>query len=233
MNHRPSDEPEDSFYDPIILPESPPSSLPSPSPSPSPFPDEELSTIPFCPPPSFYPHHAATPLDLFQKRIEWMNQTFELEVNEQVTNLGPIRLLKFYKTIIDEVTELLDTLDNTELRDYILENDILLIKNNNDPYYIEQLVSDKNGPEDRYYPDQVDIVALADVLGDLVVYIFSEFIRWGIPTAAILNAIMDSQESKLVNGKPVKSADGAKFVKGPYYEAPETRIEQLLFPFED
>lgn len=43
------------------------------------------------------------------------------------------------------------------------------------------------------------------------------------------HAVMESQITKLdSDGKPIKSADGAKFIKGPYYEAPEPRIQQIL-----
>lgn len=71
-------------------------------------------------------------------------------------------------------------------------------------------------------------VALADCLGDLVVYIFSEARRWGIPLVDVLHLIMDSQDSKLVDGKPLMSPDGSKFIKGPNYSPPEENIRQLL-----
>lgn len=73
-----------------------------------------------------------------------------------------------------------------------------------------------------------DIVALADCLGDLVVYIFSEARRWGIPLIDVLHLIMDSQDSKLVDGKPLMAEDGSKFIKGPNYTPPEENIRRLL-----
>ena len=77
------------------------------------------------------------------------------------------------------------------------------------------------GSLDRY-------VALADLLGDILVYTISEAARWGIPIAEVFHAIMDSQDSKLVNGKPLKAPDGSKFIKGPDYKPPELVIRTLL-----
>lgn len=73
-----------------------------------------------------------------------------------------------------------------------------------------------------------DLVALADCLGDIVVYVFSEARRWGIPLIDVLHLIMDSQDSKLVNGKPLMAEDGSKFIKGPNYTPPEENIRHLL-----
>ena len=73
-----------------------------------------------------------------------------------------------------------------------------------------------------------DMVALADCLGDLVVYIFSEACRWGIPLIDVLHLIMDSQDSKLVDGQPLMAEDGSKFIKGPNYAPPEENIRRLL-----
>lgn len=75
---------------------------------------------------------------------------------------------------------------------------------------------------------QPNFVTLADCLGDLVVYIFSEARRWGIPLIDVLHIIMDSQDSKLVDGKPLMAADGSKFIKGPNYEPPEEKIKAFL-----
>lgn len=73
-----------------------------------------------------------------------------------------------------------------------------------------------------------NFVALADCLGDIVVYCFSEARRWGIPLIDVLHLIMDSQDSKLVNGRPLMAEDGSKFIKGPNYTPPEENIRQLL-----
>lgn len=83
--------------------------------------------------------------------------------------------------------------------------------------------------EARDQETQLDsLTILADTLGDIVVYVFSEARRCGIPLLDVLHIIMDSQDSKLVDGQPLMSDDGSKFIKGPNYEAPEPKIRALL-----
>ena len=76
---------------------------------------------------------------------------------------------------------------------------------------------------------RVDIaVAIADLLGDVIVYCRSEALKYGLPLEAVLNIIMDSNESKLgVDGKPIYDPNG-KFLKGPNYWKPEPKIKELL-----
>ena len=72
------------------------------------------------------------------------------------------------------------------------------------------------------------LVALADLLGDVMVYCRSEALKYGLPLEEVLEAIMDSNESKLgADGKPIYDANG-KFLKGPNYWKPEPRIQALL-----
>lgn len=72
------------------------------------------------------------------------------------------------------------------------------------------------------------LVAIADVLGDIVVYCRSEAMKYGIPLEAVLDIIMDSNESKLdANGNPIYDENG-KFLKGPNYWKPEPMIKVLL-----
>lgn len=75
----------------------------------------------------------------------------------------------------------------------------------------------------------IDIaVAIADLLGDIIVYCRSEALKYGLPLEEILDVIMDSNESKLdANGNPIYDANG-KFLKGPNYWRPEPRIKALL-----
>jgi NTP pyrophosphatase (non-canonical NTP hydrolase) len=75
----------------------------------------------------------------------------------------------------------------------------------------------------------IDIsVAIADLLGDIVVYCRSEALKYGLPLEEVLDVIMDSNESKLgADGKPIYDANG-KFLKGPNYWRPEPRIRALL-----
>jgi NTP pyrophosphatase (non-canonical NTP hydrolase) len=77
--------------------------------------------------------------------------------------------------------------------------------------------------------DPLDIaVAIADVLGDIVVYCRSEALKYGLPLEEVLDVIMDSNESKLdINGNPIYDENG-KFLKGPGYWKPEPKIRALL-----
>lgn len=76
--------------------------------------------------------------------------------------------------------------------------------------------------------DIVVNVAIANLLGDVVVYCSSEAMKYGIPLEEVLDIIMDSNESKLgADGKPIYDENG-KFLKGPYYWKPEARIQELL-----
>jgi predicted HAD superfamily Cof-like phosphohydrolase len=73
-------------------------------------------------------------------------------------------------------------------------------------------------------------VAIADLLGDVIVYCRSEALKYGIPLEAVLQIIMDSNASKLgADGKPIYDANG-KFLKGPGYWKPEPKIKALLSP---
>lgn len=69
---------------------------------------------------------------------------------------------------------------------------------------------------------------LSDWFADMIVYIYSEATRCGIPLAEVLHIVMDSNESKLgEDGKPIKDERG-KFLKGPNYWKPEPKIRELL-----
>ena len=72
------------------------------------------------------------------------------------------------------------------------------------------------------------LTALADLLGDVIVYCRSEALKYGLPLEEVLDVIMDSNESKLgADGNPIYDAKG-KFLKGPNYWKPEPRITALL-----
>ncbi len=71
-------------------------------------------------------------------------------------------------------------------------------------------------------------VAIADLLGDIMVYCRSEALKYGLPLEDVLDVIMDSNESKLgADGKPIYDANG-KFLKGPNYWKPEPKIKAML-----
>ncbi len=76
---------------------------------------------------------------------------------------------------------------------------------------------------------EVNMVAFADVLGDLCVFCFSEARRHGIPLTDVIHLILDSQTSKLVDGKPLWNEEKTKFIKGPNYKPPEEAIHNLLY----
>lgn len=77
-------------------------------------------------------------------------------------------------------------------------------------------------------PTQV-VVAMADLLGDIIVYCTSEAQRWGIPLAQVLLVIMASNTSKLgADGQPIINPTNGKFEKGPNYWKPEPAIEFLM-----
>lgn len=72
------------------------------------------------------------------------------------------------------------------------------------------------------------LTAIADWLGDITVYCRSEALRYGIPLEAVIEIIMDSNESKLgADGEPIYDENG-KFLKGPNYWKPEPKIRALL-----
>lgn len=71
-------------------------------------------------------------------------------------------------------------------------------------------------------------VAIADLLGDIIVYCRSEALKYGLPLEEVLDIIMDSNESKLgADGNPIYDQNG-KFLKGPNYWKPEPKIRALL-----
>ena len=72
------------------------------------------------------------------------------------------------------------------------------------------------------------LVAIADLLGDVMIYCRSEALKYGLPLEQVLDVIMDSNESKLgADGKPIYDGNG-KFLKGPGYWKPEPKIKTLI-----
>lgn len=75
------------------------------------------------------------------------------------------------------------------------------------------------------------LVAMADWLGDIIVYCATEAAKYGIPLEEVLSIIMESNMSKVdangnchydENGKVTKNYPGCQYWK------PEPKIEQLL-----
>jgi predicted HAD superfamily Cof-like phosphohydrolase len=85
-------------------------------------------------------------------------------------------------------------------------------------------IVDSNEPNEL-----VNLTNIADLFGDLCVYIHSEAVKFGIPLGQVLQIIMDSNMSKLgADGQPIYNEDG-KVMKGPNYWKPEAKIEALIF----
>lgn len=72
------------------------------------------------------------------------------------------------------------------------------------------------------------LVELADLLGDLTVYIRSEALKYGIPLEEVIDIIMKSNLSKAnEDGSVTKDARG-KVMKGSNYWKPEPMIKEFL-----
>lgn len=92
------------------------------------------------------------------------------------------------------------------------------------------LVEETKEIDDIYViSDEVDrIVALADLLADIIVYCKSEALKFGIPIDEVFDIVMESNFSKLgADGLPIKDERG-KFLKGPNYWKPEPKIKELI-----
>lgn len=72
------------------------------------------------------------------------------------------------------------------------------------------------------------LTMIADLLGDLQVYCASEMIKFGLPNAAVLGIIMQSNFSKLdASGKVIMDERG-KVLKGPGYWKPEPKLQAMI-----
>lgn len=135
----------------------------------------------------------------FIDKIAAMNAMYKLPLSSTLTIVPgePVmsRLVKFQRTLTDEVNELSIIIDETKNVDTTSET---------------------------------ILVNIADLLGDVVVYCFSEAAKYGIPMEEVLDIIMQSNESKLgTDGLPIYNEDG-KFLKGPNYWKPEPKIKMLF-----
>lgn len=145
----------------------------------------------------------------FNEDIIKMNKMFDLPVKQsiEVDKDLATKLYKLHNTLTDEVNELLDITE-------ILDKPLSKITADGDFRYPEVTI-------DHY-------VALADLLGDMIVYCASEANKHGIYLPEVLQAIMGSQLSKLgANGEVIKDENG-KFLKGENYQPPEPMIKKLL-----
>jgi predicted HAD superfamily Cof-like phosphohydrolase len=141
----------------------------------------------------------------FAQDINKFNGIYRLPVNERPT--------------LDYLNQTLDyreaaALRLTEFKDIISE----------EVNEVDEIIKDlrEGGDEMKALTD------LADWLGDIQVYCASEMAKFGLPLDKVLEAIMQSNFSKLgADGNPIYDARG-KVLKGPNYWKPEPAIMQLL-----
>lgn len=145
----------------------------------------------------------------FVDRIHEMNTVFSLPSPEKIVDHGRTRLSQFHNTIRDEFDELTAILEELELQSESLD----------------QFARER--PPLNTLLNKPHMVAFSDWLADIVVFCFSEAGRWGIPLVEVLHVVMDSQNSKLVDGKPIFDHQ-RKFLKGPNYVPPEPRIAEIV-----
>lgn len=141
-------------------------------------------------------------LGQFYQSIRLMNETYELPVKD---------VPEFYRNMHKRLTNF-----RTILQREMEELDTLI----------------KKVPQDlgKVSPDKaLDLVTdLADFLGDLIVYEFSEAAKYGINLPEVLKLIQISNCTKLdADDKPIKDATG-KFLKGPNFKPPEPDIKNYF-----
>jgi hypothetical protein len=181
--------------------------------------------------------------------IRRMNQMYSLPINTTPSldklNESPVtRMTGFLKTLRDEMDEGLEILAMLVIREMRQAGDAVtphviqeLIKSLGikDPKRAQdtfnQITSMVANDTDRYhdtYSEDV-LVAIADWLGDMKVYIDSESLKYGIMLSPVLACIMGSNFTKLnERGEVIKDANG-KVQKGPNFTPPEEAIRAVLF----
>ena len=135
----------------------------------------------------------------FAQAIRGMNATYELPVKTNLTPPDMVADLKAFKKILaEELDEIDEIIEDVE---------------KSPTFFVD------------YFGTLADI---GDLLGDLQVYCASEMVKYNIPIDPTLEIIMASNDSKLgADGKPIKRADG-KFLKGPNYWKPESKIKMMI-----
>lgn len=139
------------------------------------------------------------------ERVREFHETFGHPVADEPTIANDDRLVLRLALILEEAIELADAMgfatdDLKDSADYMLN---------------------KIGP--RVYEDDVDIVAVADALGDLEYVTNGAALEMGIDLPAVVTEIHRSNMTKLgPDGKPIYREDG-KILKGEGYEPPNLR----------
>ena len=136
------------------------------------------------------------------ERVREFHETFGHPVAPEPTTIKDDRYVLRLALILEEAIELADALgfptdDIKDSADYMLN---------------------KIGP--RIYDENVDLVAVADALGDLDYVINGAALEMGIPLPEVTEEIHRSNMTKLgPDGKPIYREDG-KILKGKDYEPP-------------
>ena len=160
----------------------------------------------------FYAENDEDAIPAFDAAIHQMHLMYKLPISYAPTvfpgEAPSSRIQGFIKTLQDEILEgndvkaLMDELDAEQETSY---EDI-----------------------ERRKKELEALTALADWLGDIVVFCTSEALKWGIPLNAVLEIIMGANFTKLdENGQPIYDENG-KFMKGPNTQKPEPAIMELL-----
>jgi hypothetical protein len=193
---------------------------------------------------------------LFQWSILKMNRMYSLPVNQFPTldNLNEpatSRMRGFMKTLGDEMTEgseiyqVMSLLEEAQAGDDVNEFIVGSLES-----FAERLMAagfpekdatsfademrayvlnEDNGLDPNQRLNRFILVCMADWLGDMMVYIRSEALKFGIPVESALACIMGSNFTKLgADGQPLTNDDG-KVLKGPNFVPPERHIHATMF----
>lgn len=128
------------------------------------------------------------------------NEIYKLPIKDKPTLPEIQRLKKFKEILLEEVDE------------------------------IDEIVSSyERKQENLTKEDEIELLAeLSDWLGDMVVYIGTECVKYGINLNQTLKIIMESNFSKLGDdGKPIYD-DRGKVLKGPNYWKPQPKIAEFV-----
>lgn len=177
--------------------------------------------------------------------IKRMNTMYSLPINTtpslDTLNESPVkRMTGFLKTLREEMDEGLEILAMLVIREMRADGEAIT------PEIIQSLIQSLGikdpkraqgtfsqivamlANDHQAYSEDV-LVAIADWLGDMKVYIDSESLKYGIMLSPVLACIMGSNFTKLnERGDVIKDANG-KVQKGPNFTPPEEAIRAVLF----
>lgn len=193
----------------------------------------------------------------FLTGIRKMNEAQELELNNTPTDLGSERFHHFLDIISEEISEHKDVLQIEDHLDRLVAladwlADLIVYCCSEAARWGIPISLDSDWLEDEPTVDDIPanmlslfasvlhiyvatarsdarlrIAVLETLLSNIVDDCLSLSRTCNLPFHAILQAVLDSQDSKLVNGKPIKDERG-KFLKGPNYVPPEPAIRALI-----